>query len=189
MRLKLILAACAVVMLSTGAAQAGFFDLAVNNNAFDIWAGFNIGKNDEAQTVLIGRYLYNGDEDSSIPAFLVAFSSTPSANEDVRFFLGAQVYLGESHKQDVQGVALGGSGTWSPSNWKGVYVGGRIYYAPGVFCFGDTDGAFEWGLEGGYNFNPKMRVFVEYSDFSADVENFGNVNVDDGVKFGFGARF
>ena len=188
MKSKLILAA-AVLVLSIGASQAGFFDLSVNDNAFDIWAGFNLGKNEEAQTVIGGRYLYVDDDDSSIPAFLFGFSSKPDGNEDVSFLLGAQAIFGESKNQDMEGVALGGSATWAPSKWKGVFVGGRIFWAPGVFCFGDTDGLTEWEVQGGYFFNPKMRIFLEYSNFSADVNNYGSVTVDSGTKLGFGAKF
>lgn len=188
MKSKLVVAA-AVLVLSIGASQAGFFDLAVNDNAFDIWAGFNLGKNEEAQTIIGGRYLYVDDEDSSIPAFFLGFSSKPAANDEIEFVLGTQVFFGSSDNQDTEGVALGGSASWTPSKWKGVFVGGRIYWAPGVFCFGDTDGMTEWAIQAGYKFNPKMRIFLEYSDFSVDVENFGSVSVDSGVKVGFGAKF
>jgi hypothetical protein len=190
MKPRFLLAAAVLLFLSTGASQAaGFVNLAFNDNAFDVWAGFRVGGDDDGGVMLGGRYLYNDDEDATVPAFLLSFASKPDANQEIDFNLGLQTYFGEAHDQDVQGVAIGGFAIWAPGKMKGVYFGGRIFYGPSVFCFGDTDGTFEWGAQAGYAFNPKMRVYVEWSDFEADIENGGTVAVDDGVKFGFGARF
>jgi len=189
MKPRHLLAAAVLLLLSTGFANAGFVDLLFNDNAFDVWAGFNVGGDEDAGVLIGGRYLYNDDEDSTVPAFYLAFSSKPEANSDIDFSLGLQTYFGESKDQDVTAVAIGGSAVWTPPNWKGVFFGGRVFFGPGVFSFGETDGTFEWAARAGYAFNPKMGVFVEWSDFESDVENGGSLDVDDGVKFGFGARF
>jgi hypothetical protein len=163
--------------------------LAFNDNAFDFWGGFHLGKDEESQILLGGRYLYESDKDAKVPAALLLFSSRPAGSDEIDFSLGAQVVFGEAQNVDAEGVSVGGMGSWTPDGWKGAYVGGRLFWAPSVFCFGSTDGLFEWGIEGGYKFNPRMGLFVEYSDFEADDEIAGSFTVDDGWKIGFRATF
>ena len=83
--------------------------------------------------------------------------------------------------------------TWAPKGWKGVYVGARLFYAPDVFCFGDTAGVFEWAGSAGYQINDRVRAFLQYSQVTADVEtesgSEAEVDVDTGATLGLGIRF
>ncbi len=184
------LLACALLLAATGAAHAGFFDLSLNDNAFDAKGGFHFGKDENARFLLGGRYLYADDEDAGIVGVIAAWAGRPAASEEVDFSLGFQGYFGEAgNNLDVEGIGIGGEVNWQPKAWKGAYVGGDVYYTPDVFSAGDTESIFEWGVRGGYRFNPKIHVFVEYVSMEADIEGIGDVDIDDGLKIGFGVRF
>ena len=74
-----------------------------------------------------------------------------------------------------------------------MYVGARLFYAPEVFCFGDTTGVFEWAGSAGYQINERVRAFLQYSQVSAEVETGSgteaDVDVDTGATLGMGIRF
>jgi hypothetical protein len=187
MKLRVLAVLLVIAILGTGSADAAMFSLAFNNETVDFWGGFHLGKDD--QVFLGGRYLYESDQDSKMPAFVVTFESKPQANDAFALAIGLQALSGEAANVDVEGVAVGGDVEWTPPNWKGFYVGGRLYYGPEVFCFGDTENLFEYAVRGGYKINETMGVFLEYASFEADVAGAGTVNVADGILFGFKARF
>jgi hypothetical protein len=180
-----------LAVLTTSAASAGEVELTFNDENFDAWLLFGLGDDDDAQFLIGGRYLYSASDadDASVPAFLVAYSSRPAANDDMRFYVGVQGLVGEASEQDIHGLAVGGSLTWAPETWKGVFVGGRLFYAPEVFCFDDTEGIFEWAGQGGYEINERVRVFLQYSGLTSDLDGGGEAEVDVGLTVGVNLRF
>ncbi len=190
MRQRCLIAMIAVV-LGTTTAQAGFVEMGLNDETVDVRGGFTFGDNEESQFLLGGRYLYHDDDegDAKIPGVIAAFSSRPSANNEVAFAAGLQGYFGEAGEVDMEGIAVGGSVSWSPGGWKGFYVGGRTWWAPSILCTGDTDGIFEWAGRGGYQINKVFHVYVEYMNISFDTEEFEGIDAAEEVLFGFGFVF
>jgi hypothetical protein len=179
-------------LLLAGSTHAGFVDLSLNGDTVDLWGGAHVGRDEEARFLIGGRFLYSDDDetDASVPAVLAAFSGRPSANPAIEFHLGLQGLFGEALDQDVSGIAVGGAGTWTPPSWKGAFVGARAFFAPSVMSFGDTDRILEWAIIGGYAITTKIRVFVEYTELTVDLEDGGDVDVrDDDVTGGIGVRF
>jgi hypothetical protein len=175
------------VALGTSAAQAGFVELGLSDETVDFRGGLTFGKSIEEQFVLGGRYLWhdlNDDADAKIPAVLVGFSSRPTNNDEFAYTAGVQFYLGEAADQDVQGMALGTSVAWNPGGWKGIYLGGRVWWSGSGLCFGDTDTVFEWAVRGGYAINKAFRVYVEYIDMEFDTEDIDNIEVVEEAIFG-----
>jgi len=78
---------------------------------------------------------------------------------------------------------------WQPASWKGAFVGARAWFTPSVFTFGETERVVDWAVRGGYRFNPKIHVFVEYASFETELTGTGEVGVTDGARAGFGVRF
>jgi hypothetical protein len=192
--LRRLLMFAIVAMLAGRAAQAGNVELSFNDNNFDTWLTFGLGSDDDAQFQLGGRYLYSSsdEDDASLPGILAGFSSRAAGNDEIRFFVGAQGYVGEAQDQDIEGVGVGGGATWAPESWNGVFVGARLFYAPEVFCFGDTTGVFEWAGSAGYQINEKVRAFLQYSQVTADLETDAgdaDVDIDTGVTIGIGIAF
>jgi hypothetical protein len=187
------LVAVLIVLATAGVAQSagGFADLAFNDESADLWAGFQLGRNEEGGFVLGGRYLYSDEDnvDASVPAAIAGFSGQPKANPAIHFLLGVQWFFGEAANEDAEAIAVGGTGRWAPEQWKGVFVGGRLFYAPDVFSMGDTEGLFEWAAQGGYQINDKIRAFAEYAKITVDVDNVGDIDVDDSARIGIGFDF
>ncbi len=184
-----VLAFVIVAALATGAAAAGSVSLAFNDQAFDAWGIF--GGKEDGGLEFGGRYLYSDsdEDDASIPGALVGFSSTPTANDEMRFFVGALGFFGSAHNEDVSGVSVGGVVSWTPDRWKGVFASARVFFAPEVFCFGDTQGIFEWAGRGGYQVNEKFNVFLEYSKLSVDIDNSGDADAKIGLTLGASLSF
>lgn len=179
MRQRFLIAMIAVV-LGTTAAQAGFVEIGLNDETVDFRGGFTFGRDIENQFIVGGRYLYHDfddADDASIPALIVGYSTRPTNNDAFAFTMGMQVYFGEAADQDVEGLALGTSLAWNPGGWKGFYLGGRAWWCPTAFGFGDTEDVFEWAVRGGYAINKAFRVYVEYIDFQFDTEEFNNIEV------------
>lgn len=174
---------------ATGLAHAGWFELALDDETADLWLGAHLGRDPETQFALGGRFLYTDETDGQIASLVAGFASNPKAAKDSDIAFLVQVFGGEGENQDVGAVALGLSGNWAPENLKGVFFGGRLFYAPEIFTYSDTEGLIDWAIKAGYRFTPKMEVFLAYTKFEVDFENFGDVEVDKGLKFGFGARF
>jgi hypothetical protein len=181
--------AALVSALGWGPAAAGFFELAVESAAFDVRGGAHIGADEQARLLLGGRYTSSDDEDARLGSVLVAVMGKPQASEAFRFTLGAQVYAyGEAGDADVGGVGLGGDVTWTPK-LHGLFFGARVSYAPGSFCWSDTDSILDWGARAGYAINPRVRVYLDYAQVDADLGQAGDVDLDHSLKFGFGFEF
>jgi len=186
MRQRFLIAMIAVA-LGTTAAHAGFVEIGLNDETVDVRGGFTFGRDIENQFILGGRYLYHDfddADDASIPALIVGYSTRPTNNDAFAFTMGMQVYFGEAADQDVEGLALGTSLAWNPGGWKGFYLGGRAWWCPTAFGFGDTEDIFEWAVRGGYAFNKAFRVYAEYIDFQFDTEDFNDIEVVEEVIVG-----
>lgn len=181
----------AVVLLftATGLSQAGWFELAFNDQAFDVSGGFHFGKDPEQQFALGGRYLSDDDQDAQVAAIFAGFAIVPDSKEGLELNLGVQLLTGESGSQDVGAAAIGAVGNWTPPNLHGFYFGGSFFYGPSVFSWADTEGYLEWSARGGYKITPKIAVFVEYQRVEAEFVGLGDRELNDGVLFGFAGRF
>ena len=97
--------------------------------------------------------------------------------------------FGEAADQDVRALALGGKLTWLPDSLGGLYFEGEIFFAPSVLSFGDTEEVMNWVVRGGFEVTPKLHIFVDYSKFEVEVENFGNIDVEKTARLGATLKF
>jgi hypothetical protein len=182
MKPKAFVVLLAAVFLGAGDPRAAMLSLALNNDAFDVRGGFHLGKDETAQLFLGGRYLHEDDEDSSYPAFLVAFVSRAEASEAVTFSVGLEV-VRRYEEPDVDGIAIGGDIEWDPKKWKGLY-GRAPVLRPEVFCFGDTERITSTPPRR-HRINQKIRVFLRVLLIEARIAG-GSRTVDDSLKLGSG---
>lgn len=180
--------ALTVVLLATPA-SAGWFELGLSSDSAQISAGAHLGDDPDAQLALGGRGLFYDDADTKLGAFVCRFEGAASAVTGFRFGIGVDVFLGESWNRDVGAAVVGFEGSFAPESWRGGFVGGRLGFAPGFMTWSDTERFFEWSVRGGYRFNPKIGVFLEYQRIEADFDDLDNRDLDDSVRLGFGGRF
>ena len=181
--------ALVLVALTATPASAGWFELGLSSDSVQVSAGAHLGQDNEAQLALGGRGLFYDDADTKLGAFVARFEGDATAVEGLRFGIGVDVFVGESLDRDVGAAVIGLEGSYAPMAWRGAFVGGRLGYAPDFMAWSDTQRFFEWSLRGGYRFNPKVGVFVEYQRVEADFDDLDNLEVDDSVRVGFGGRF
>lgn len=190
MRIQSFLAATSFVIgtLATPA-SAGWFELGLSSDSVQVSAGAHLGQDNEARFALGGRGLFYDDADTKLGAFVARFDGEASALRGLRFGIGVDVFLGESFDRDVGAAVIGLEGSFAPDSWRGAFVGGRLGYAPDFMTWSDTQRFFEWSLRGGYRFNPKVGVFLEYQRVEADFDDLDNRDLDDSLRVGFGGRF
>ena len=170
-------------------ASAGWFELGLSSDSVQVSAGAHLGNDPETQFAFGGRGLFYDDADTKVGAVVGRFEGQASAVPSLRFGIGVDAFLGKSWDRDVGAAVIGLEGSFAPESWRGGFVGARLGYAPGFMTWSDTERLFEWSLRGGYRFNPKVAVFVEYQRVEADFDDLDNRDLDDSVRVGFGGRF
>lgn len=179
----IVLAACAAP------ARAGWFEIALNGNAVDASGGNHFGSDPRGRLALGGRLLYDDDDDTKLGSVLAALASEATAVEGLEFGVGAQGYFGTGRDLDVSAIGLGVTASWAPPALDGVYFGARIFYAPGIFAWSDTDDLKDWGVKAGYRVTPKIEIFATFQRIDADFGALGRPPVHEGLLVGFGGRF
>lgn len=178
-----------VLLAATSAAAAGWFEISLNGDAFDLGGGAHLGDDPDGRLALGGRFLYNEDHDTKLGCFLGAFASEPPSVEGFEFAVGGEALVGKGEDRDVAALALGVEATWAPPRLKGLFFGARLFYAPGVFSWGDSDGVTDWSARVGFRVTKKIDVFAQYQRVEADLDTRGDTELDGGVLVGFGGRF
>jgi len=178
-----------VLAAAVGMSHAGWFQMALNDKTLDLEGGFHIGKDPSSRMALGGRYIYEDDNETSIGAFIGGISIGETSVEGLELLLAGQYYFGEGGNEDASALGLGVDANWAPGNMKGVFFGGRFFYAPSLFAWGDTEGFSDFAVRAGYRITPKVDVFVSYHKIKAEFEAIGDVTLSDGWLIGFGGRF
>jgi len=188
-RLSRFSGAVIVLVATTGLARAGWFELALDNDAVMVSGGTHHGSDPQGRFAIGGRGLYNNEHDTKLGAFVARLDAEPGGVSGLSFGIGTDVMLGTSEDGDIGAVAIGVESAYAPPSWRGAFVGARLAYAPGIFSWSDTDGLLEWSVRGGYRITPKIDVFAEYRRLRADFSGVGRRDLDDGAKVGFSGRF
>lgn len=178
-----------LVVIPAGAARAGWFEIGVSNDAANAEGGAHLGAEPDGGFALGGRLLYDDDTDTTLGAFVFRFEGALDASRSLEFGVGGQAFLGEADDRDVGAVALGAEVTWVPPRARGFFGRARIYWAPGILSWGDTDSAVEWGVRAGIRFTPRVNAFVDYRHLEADFDDAGDRTLSEGLTLGFAGRF
>ncbi len=179
----------AAMLCAMGGCRAGWFDIALNHRAVDARGGTFVGEDPSGRMALGGRIFHDDDRDATLGAFLAGFTTDASAAQGLEISLGIEGFLGRAEHRDVDAVALGFEVAWAPVRARGGFVGGRLYYAPKILSWRDTESLLDWSLRGGYRITPKIFVLAEFEGIHADFEGQGGRTIGRDALFGFGARF
>lgn len=106
--------------------------------------------------------------------------------------VGAKVYYfsidNEIVNDDSAAIALGGFIEVEDPRWKGLGLHARVYYAPDVSSFGDSEGVSEAYIEGFYKVHSTAKIVLGYRNtqvkFPEESVKFENGLVV-GIKFLF----
>ena len=103
--------------------------------------------------------------------------------------LGARAYYGNIGVYTATAVALGGDVVFAPISIPGFEIGAHFYIAPEPVSFSDAISLRDYGVRVGYQVIPLSTVYVGYQKFEIEIENVGDVLLDDGIVFGLQIQF
>ncbi|MCP3978508.1 MAG: hypothetical protein GY716_04120 [bacterium] len=182
---------CLVAAAASTAAADGEFEFALNDEAVDLRLLFLTGGDEDGRFAFGGRYL-NSDEDdidASIPALIAGFLGSASSNERFDFFVGVQGMFGEALDEDVSAAAVGGAVAWTPEFAEGLLLAAEIYWAPDSLSFGDTEDLINWQVKAGYEVTKRFQAHVSYHELEVEVDDVGEIDVDDSARIGVTLKF
>ncbi len=183
---------CLTVFFSLLALRAEADSIAVSLNDYSVQLGYRhlLLEDDFGRSVVHGRFLYNDDEDTRLGSAGFDFVGEPGNLPGLEVAAGVQLYGGDTDRgQDILALAVGGRGDYFPPMLGGFGVTAKLFYAPKILAFLDSDRLLEAGVGAAYAMTPRVRLTLEYQVIHADFDRYDSWTIDDGVRLGFQARF
>jgi len=102
--------------------------------------------------------------------------------------VGTKLYGAKLSDQEIMALAIGMMFRYSLPNYERFAVQLDGYYAPKIVSFLDANNFGELGLRFEYEVLPQAAAYVEYRQFTTDVDK-GSEDVDKGVRAGIRFSF
>lgn len=186
----LVLAFCLAL---APAAMASSVFINFNDESAQAGGDLTMSQDDYGSAFLNGRFLYNDDREVTLGSAGLKFVGDPGNVPGLELGVGAQVYVGEAGEGqdwDFGAVGVGALVGYAPPVLGGIGFEGRLYYAPKIFSFLDSEGLTETAFNVGYAITPRIRILAEYQNIRAKVEDVsGRHRVDEEIRIGFAAKF
>lgn len=175
------------------AAMASSVFINFNDESAQAGGDMTLSQDDYGSAAFNGRFLYNDDRDVKLGSAGLKFVGEPGNVPGLELGVGIQAYVGEAgevNDWDIGAVGVGALFGFAPPALGGIGFEGRLYYAPKIFSFLDTDGLTEAAFNVGYAITPHIRLLAEYQNIRAKVEDVsGRHRVDEEIRLGFAAKF
>ncbi len=178
------------VLLATNV-YAASVDIGFNDNSFQLVYETPISDDEYGTSLLNGRFLYNGDEDTKLGSVGFDFVGEPGNISGLKVGAGVKGYAGRTdHDVDFANLGLGLRIDYTLGQLRGLGFSGRLNYAPKVFSFIDSDRLFETEARITYAVMPKVKLYIGYQNVRLDVDGrSGSMTVDDSIRIGFVGTF
>lgn len=186
-----ILLLCFIVISTASPASADSVDVGFNDDSFQLIYEKGLSQDEYGTSLLNGRFLYNGDEETKLGSIGLDFVGQPGNISGLDLGAGAKFYAGNSDPDiDFMNLAIGLRGDYTLPHMRGVGLSARLNYAPKVFSFRDSERLLESRLRVTYAMLPKVRLYLGYQHIRLDVEDrSGHATIDDSVRIGFIGSF
>ncbi|MDO3378461.1 YfaZ family protein [Geoalkalibacter halelectricus] len=187
LRLLLALALC----LAATTVSADSIDIGFNDESFQLTYERPLTRDDYGTALANGRFLYNGDEKTTLGSIGADFVGEPGNVPGLGLGVGTKFYAGSTDRStDFINLAIGLRGEYAPPQFWGLGVAGRLYYAPKVFSFRDSERLLESELRLTYAVLPKVKVYVGYQNIRLKEDRRNeNWTIDDALRVGFVGYF
>ena len=190
--MKKLIAASVLLFASTGV-FAGGLDLALSDETANLAFLFNPPGVEVSHAQVGIGVLYNDADDLLFHASVLALGP---GRYDGRFFrlgAGVKIYAGDLDGLDetIGALAIGGR-LGIPivrDNANPVDAVVEGYFAPGITSAGDTESLMEWAARIQVEIVPSARAYLGYRFVEADVEDIGDVEIDDNFHVGISIDF
>ncbi len=177
--------------LMTSIAAADSVDIGLSDNSFQIGYEHPINLDDYGSSMVNGRFLYDGDDETKLGSLGLDFVGKPGNVSGLDLGVGTKLYVGSTDPDtDFINLAVGLRSSYIFPQLQGLGIAGYFYYAPEVFSFQDSEGLLEGGVRLTYAVLPKATLYIGYQNISLDVENRSSSRtIDDSIRIGFVAHF
>ncbi len=187
--LRFILVLISVLMAVN--VNAASVDIGFNDNSFQLVYETPVSDDDYGTSLINGRFLYNGDEDTKLGSVGFDFTGEPGNISGLRVGAGVKGYAGRTDNDvDFGNVGLGLRIDYTLPQLQGLGFSGRLNYAPKVFSFGDSDRLLETEARITYAVMPKVKLYLGYQNVRLGIDDHaGHMTIDDSVRIGFVGSF
>ena len=187
---KRILLITIFCLLATIAA-ADSVDIGFDDNSFQLGYEHPMNQDDYGKVMINGRFLYNGDEETTLGSLGLDFVGQPGNISGLNLGVGTKFYVGKTDSDaDFINLAIGLGGSYVIPQLQGLGVSGHFYYAPEVFSFQDSERLIESEVRLTYAVLPKATIYIGYQNIGLDIEHRnGSRTIDDSVRIGFIGSF
>ncbi len=178
------------VLLATNT-YAASVDIGFNDNSFQLIYETPISDDEYGTSLLNGRFLYNGDEETKLGSVGFDFIGEPGNIAGLKIGAGVKGYGGRTDRDvDFANLGLGVRVDYTLAQLQGLGFSGRLNYAPKVFSFIDADRLLETEARVTYAVMPKVKLYIGYQNVRLDVDGRDNtITIDDSIRIGFVGTF
>jgi hypothetical protein len=169
-----------LVLASVGTASANDFEAALSSDTAQFtfrsdssligWGGSDLA---------MGLF-YNDDSDFVLQGSLIQMRQA-SQEEPLTFGVGVKGYLGsvDDTDEDILSFAVGGEVRYTIPGTMPMAAYGRIFYAPDITSFGDTEELLDYTIGFQIEVLPQTTAFVGLRHFEVDTEERDSYDLDD----------
>ncbi|MFK5925189.1 MAG: YfaZ family outer membrane protein [Desulfuromusa sp.] len=177
--------------LTATVATADSIDIGFNDESFQLVYEHPLNDDAYGTAIANGRFLYNGDKETSLGSFGVDFVGKPGNIPGLDLGVGPKFYVGSTNPDtDFINLAIGLRGSYILPQLQGLGIAAHLYYAPKVFSFRDSERLLESEVRLTYAVLPKVRLYVSYQNINLDIDHWDNSRrIDDSIRIGFVGSF
>lgn len=177
--------------LITTIAAADSVDIGFNDESFQLGYEHPLTPDNYGTAVANGRFLYNGDEETTLGSFGLDFIGNPGNVPGLGLGVGTKFYAGSTDPDtDFVNIAIGLRGSYILPQLQGLGFAGHLYYAPKVFSFQDSERLLETEVRLTYAVLPKVKLYVGFQNISLDIDHRDDSRtIDNSVRIGFVGSF
>lgn len=191
MRLRTVMAAALLGLTATATANAASLDVGLSNDAarFEYNRGFSGAGLDHATATF--ALTYDNDSDWLGTAGVEVFGGAAAPGSGLHAGAGVTAFAGhaDAANKEMLGLGLGGRLRYVFPQANRFAVTGRVFAAPRITSFLDSEGYSDWSLQVEYELLHSARVFVGYREITADLKNAKNVSIDKSTYVGLNITF
>lgn len=185
--IKRYVAVVSLALCSTGA-QANGFDISLSDETANVVYLTDSGSLGYGGAD-VGFGLFWNEADDVVSHANILVTSNPQSGNNFQFGVGAKAYLGtlDEIDEDVAAVGIGGLVRYVIPSQTPMGLSLEGYWAPDVTSFSDTEGLREVTARFELEVMPSTRGYVGYRLLEPDMDEAGEVEIDD--EFHIGIRF
>lgn len=175
--------------LVAGGANAAALDISLSNETANVVYLIDSGSLGYGGADIGFGFFYTEDSDYMLTANVMVVG-TLGERRDLQFGVGAKAYGADLDiDEQVLAIGIGGQARYVFQTHTPIGLVLEGYAAPGITSFGETESARELNLRAEIEVLPSTRGYIGYRYLEFDLDETGDVTVDDNVHLGIRLQF